>query len=140
MGPAGSGVAMSSAKYASGRMTQLDGKATADEVVTVEDVKDAEKLARRLQKAYADIAELKRRWNPRRIYFYDVAVDNTGTTQYQFAHNFSSRVNWWAVDWQSTVVAGNQCTLERHSATTDNTLVLVSGIAGTVSLCVEEAG
>lgn len=129
-----------SAAYTDGStVTQLDGKAAPDLVVTAEDVKDSEKLARMLQGALKDLAELKRRWNPRVMYFRDLAVTATTTTIIRLEHGFGGRVNWEIVRWDANVAA-TAPRIDEDSSTDANALCLVSGVAGTVTIRVEAAG
>lgn len=120
-----------------GPVRQLDRKAEPDEQITPEQAKDPERVSRLFMSILRDLATLKRRWAPRRIDFEDRAVDATGTTLYQFTHNFAGRVRWLIVDWQASSGAPS---LRRHSSSDGNTLVLVSSVAGTVTVRVEEAG
>lgn len=115
---------------------QLDAKAGQQIVVTSEDVKDAEKLARMLQTALRAIDERDREWRPRRLYFRDLTVDATGTTKYRLTHNFGGRVNFYFADTSSTGYAD----LRKDSETSNDTLVLTSYNAATVTVVVEEAG
>ena len=121
----------------SGPVRQLDRKAEPDEQVTTEQAKDPERVSRLLMRILRDLAQLKRRWAPRRIDFEDRTVDATGTTLHQFTHNFAGRVRWWAVDWQASSGAPS---LRRHVSSNENTLVLVSSVSGTATIRVEEAG
>lgn len=131
---------MSAAYFDSdGNVVQLDGRAEADESVTPEDVKDAEKLARMVATLRKDVAELKRRWHPRRTYFRDQAVTASTTTKIRLEHGFGGRVNFWPCDWKPTV-AGTEPRIEKHDDTDDNTLVVTSNAAGTVTILVEQAG
>lgn len=120
----------------SGSIRQLDRRAEPDEQVLEEHVQDPPRLVRLLMGLLRDVARLKRSWRPRRIDFEDRAVDATGTTKYRFAHGLDGRVRWYVVDWQGA--AGPQ--LSRHADTTDGALVLVSHVAGTATIRVEEAG
>lgn len=115
---------------------QLDRRAEPDEQVTEEQVKDSSRLGRLLMTMLRDIALLKRRWAPRRMDFEDVVVDGTATTKYRLTHKFGGRVRWWPVDWLYPSASG----LAKHSDTDNDTLVLVSYVAGTVTIRVEEAG
>lgn len=119
-----------------GVVRQLDGRPEPDENITEAAVKEPRSLARLLLRLFRDVALLKRRWWPRRIDFEDKAVDATGTTAYTLPHNFGGRVRWWVVDWSGS--AGPQ--LAKSSDTTDRSLVLVSYVAGTATIRVEEAG
>ena len=121
----------------SGPVRQLDRKAEPDEQVTTEQAKDPERVSRLLMSILRDLAQLKRRWAPRRIDFEDRTVDATGTALHRFSHNFAGRVRWWVVDWQASSGAPS---LRRHASSDENTLVLVSSVAGTASIRVEEAG
>ena len=115
----------------------LDGSGGPPNVITESDVQDPATLARYLAEHDADLAKLKRPWQPRRIDFEDRAVDSSGTTPHRFAHSFGGRVRWWVVDWDNVTFPP---VLARHSSTDSNTLVLVSTIPGTLTLRVEEAG
>jgi hypothetical protein len=121
----------------SGPTRQLDRKAEPDEQITPEQAKDPDRVSRLFMSILRDLATLKRRWAPRRIDFEDRTVDATGMTLHQFTHNFAGRVRWWVVDWQTSTGASS---LRRHSASDENTLVLVSSVAGTATIRVEEAG
>lgn len=138
MGPQ-KAVAMSSAKIKDdGEISTLDGKAAPDEIVTSEDAKDPEKVARILGKLLREVAELRRRWNPQRIDFEDITVTNAGDS-YSFEHGFKGRVRWWPVGWRSGTA--DACVLvENETLTTDTTLVLDSYGDGIVCVRVEEAG
>lgn len=115
----------------------LDRPAEPDERVTPEDVQDAPKLARLLMRILKELALLRRRWWPRKVDHEDRTVDGTGTTKYRFPHGFGGRVRWWPVDWSG---AASVPGLMRHADSDANTLVLVSWIAGTVTVRIEEAG
>ena len=131
---------MSAAKVdPDGIMETLDGKAGPPEVVTSADVADPEKLARRLQQAYSDIAELKRRYNPKVVYHWDRVVDDTTTTKFRFEHGLG-RINWYIVRWKTTSGSGTPPYLDEHGDTDADALVLISGNAGTVSIRIEGAG
>lgn len=117
-----------------GVVRQLDKRAGEPIVVTSDDVKDAEKLARLLQQALRENAEERRHWRPRQLYFRDQVVDGTGTTKYRLTHNFNGRVEYFAGR------ATDYPRLKVHDETDANTLVLVSGTACTVTILVEEAG
>lgn len=117
------------------KVTQLDRSAEPD-VVTPEEVNDATRLARLIKRVLRDLAGLLRRWAPDRIDFEKQAVDATGTTLYSFQHDFEGTVRWWVVDWTGAAAPA----LSKHETTTDRTLVLVSYVAGTLTLRVEEAG
>lgn len=126
---------MSAALVASdGLVRQLDTRAGEPIVVTSQDVKDPEKLARLLQQALRENAEFRRRWTPRELYFRDQVVDGTGTTKYRLTHGFNGRVTYEAV------YASDYPRLKIHADTDANTLVLVSGTACTVDIRVREAG
>lgn len=126
-----------SAIVASGQTRQLDRQAEPDEQVTPEYVADQERMARLLMRILRDLALMKRRFWPRRADHEDRVVDGTGTTKYRFPHGYNGRIRWFPVDW-SGATAGPR--LVRHADTDNNTLVLVSYTAGTVTLRVEEAG
>ncbi len=117
-------------------MVPLDGKAPSQIIVTPKDVQDPEKLARQLQDALNSIAELKRAWQPRRLYVRDVPVTTLGS--YRFEHRFGGRVNWWVVMWVPDS-SGNGFAFELDPSSDDDTLVLFSGQDGTATICIEEA-
>lgn len=130
---------MSAAKVASdGTLYSLDGRAAPDEVMTSEDAKDPEKIARVLGRLLKENAELRRRWNPRRVDFEDVAVSTAGAVV-SLQHGFAGRVRWWPVGWQSAASTAPYLR-EDTAASTADTLVLKSYVAGTVTVRVEEAG
>jgi hypothetical protein len=122
-----------------GLVRQLDARAGEPIVVTSEDVKDAEKLARLLQQALRENAELRRRWAPRELYFRDQAVTATTATKIRLTHNFNGKVNWAVVRWDGNA-AGSSYGIDEHADTDANTLVIVSSVAGTATIRVWEAG
>lgn len=107
-----------------------------DEVFSEDDAKDAGKLSRLLTRILKDIATLKRVWQPKTIEFEDQSVDATGTTKYRLEHGFGGRVRWWVTEWTGTAA---HC-LSKHADTDTTTLVLVSYVAGTATIRVEQAG
>ena len=129
---------MSAAKINGTTVTRLDGRASAPVVITESDVKDAAKLARMLGDVIAAAAELSRAWAPAVVDFEDVAVSTAGALV-TLQHNMRGRVRWWVVDW---VCATNVAPILRKSttATTSDTLVLLSYVAGTATIRVEAAG
>ena len=122
-----------------GSVRQLDTRAGEQINVTSEDVKDVEKLARLLQQALRENAELRRRWAPRELYFRDQAVTATTTTKIRLTHNFGGKVNWTVARWDGSA-AGASYGIDEHADTDANTLVLVSSVAGTATIRVWEAG
>lgn len=122
-----------------GVIRQLDTRAGEQIVVTSEDVKDAEKLARMLQQALRENAELRRRYTPRELYFRDQPVTATTTTKIRLTHNFGGKVNWAVVRWDGSA-AGSSYGIDEHADTDANVLVLVSSVAGTATIRVWEAG
>lgn len=122
-----------------GEVRQLDSRASAQIVITSDDVKDAERLARLLQQALRENAELRRRWMPRELYFRDQAVTATNTTKIRLVHNFGGKVNWAVVRWDGSA-AGSSYGIDEHTDTDANTLVVVSSVAGTATIRVWEAG
>ncbi len=127
---------MSAAVLPNGTILQLDSHAEPNEQVEPGDVTEPTRLVRLLMRILRDVALLRRRWWPLSVDHRDRVVDATGTLVHRFPHGFGGRVNWWPVDW--TGAAGPQ--LARHASTDENTLVLVSYVAGTVTLHVEAAG
>jgi hypothetical protein len=119
---------------ADGGVRQLDAKADAPIVITAEDAGDSEKLARLLQQALRDLAELRRRHVPKWLDFEDVAV---GTGAYEFPHGFRGRVRWWIVDWKPDSPT-DPIVIERSADSTADTLVLDSYCDGVVTVRVEE--
>lgn len=118
-----------------GKVAQLDGRASAAEVVTEQDVQEPAKLSRLLVRLLTDVAALKRRFAPRRFDFEDVPVLAAGGTV-QLQHNFGGRVRWWVVDCTSSTKAW------LNAATTADTLVVnLTGTSdGTATIRVESAG
>lgn len=121
----------------SAKARQLDRPSEPDEQFTEEQAKDPERLSRTIVQLLRDVASLKRRFVPRRVDFEDIEVDATGTTIYRFVHRFGGRVRWWVVDWNSSSAGP---ALAKDASSDENTLKLVSGVAGTLTLRVEEAG
>lgn len=121
-----------------GKVYQLDSRRPRAVTPTAADVKDHEKLARLLADTMEQAHAADRRANPRRIDFEDKAVTATTTTKIPLEHNFGTRVRWWVVGWDASA-AGTAPALDEDSDTDENTLVLVSGVAGTVTIRVEEA-
>jgi hypothetical protein len=122
----------------SGKARQLDRRPEPDEQITEEHAKDPARVARLLMRILRDIAQLKRRWWPRRVDHEDRVVDDSGAAKHRFPHGFNGRVRWWVVDWVGE--AGDNHSLQRHSDTDENTLVLTSRAAGMVTLRIEVAG
>jgi hypothetical protein len=120
-----------------GTITQLGTRPVPDEVVTAEDAKDPEKVAKILARLLAGMAEQKRRWAPRRMDFAGVVVAVGSYTTLQ--HNFAGAVHWWIINWQSTG-AGNATQFIDTDFSDDNSLVLFSGESGIATIRVEAAG
>lgn len=120
-----------------GRVYQLDRDAEPDEIITEEDAKDAAKLARLLVRVLRDLADIKRRFFPRRIDFEDRAV--TSGDVLRLTHGFSGRVRWWVTDWRPTT-PGDVPLFERAAGTDADTLAIAVGNSGTATLRVESAG
>jgi hypothetical protein len=128
---------MSAVVPAGADVRQLDGRRDPEEAVTEEQVQDPGRLARLLARVLKDLTSLKRRYAPKTIDHLDRDVDATGTTLYRFPHGFGGRVHWYPIDW---VGATDGERLSRHEDSDNNTLVLVSFIAGKVSIRIEKAG
>lgn len=128
---------MSAARITSGgTVFKLDGTPV-HQRATEADVQEPRKLARLLTDAHKAAAEVAARHDPARVDHEDIVVDATGATQYRLHHGFGGRVRWWVVDWRSAT-AGPQLV---YSSSSDNdTLVLVSYVAGTATIRIEEAG
>lgn len=116
----------------------LDASVQSEETAQEPDVADVPRLARLLTRMLRDIAALKRRFSPRVITYVNLDVDATGTTVYQLVHKFGGPVAWWPVGWSS---GSSDCPKLRESGTPDrDTLSLISHVAGTVAIRVEELG
>lgn len=120
-----------------GRVYQLDRAAEPDEIITEEDVKDAGKLARLLVRVLRDLADIKRRFFPRRIDFEDRAVVSGDVLR--LPHGFGARVRYWVVDWRPTT-PGDIPVFDRNAGTNASTLMVNVGNSGTVTVRVESAG
>ncbi len=128
---------MSAARIASdGKVTRLGSRAGAPDVTTEDDVKDPAMLAKLLGRMRADLADLKRRYEPRRLDFEDQPMLSGVGNTISLAHGFGGRVRFWLLD--STSQGGAWL----NAATTKDTLVLdVAGTSdGTCTVRVEEAG
>ena len=121
-----------------GAIRSLDRQAGADEIITEADVQDPAKLARSLAAAYKALAALRRAWAPRRLDFEDVPVSTAGATV-SLEHDMGGRVRWHLVGWRSPGTSA-PILKEETDLTTDRTLVLMSYVAGTATIRVEEAG
>lgn len=117
-----------------GRVRQLTGPREPAEEVTDAKLADVKYVARLWMRTLRDLADVKRRFYPRRLDFEDVHVDATGTTLYRFEHGFADRVRWWVVD--ATVAPK----LAWNGASDASTLVLTSTVACSITLRVEAAG
>lgn len=122
-----------------GKVTPLDGRAEADEVVTEDDVQEPAKLARLLCRILKTLAELRRRFAPRRIDFHDVTTPGSGGT-ISLQHNFGGRVVWWIIDYQIITTVTAPILQRSVASSTDNTLVLLTHTTGLASIRIEEAG
>lgn len=120
-----------------GPVRQLERRTEAREQIDEAEVQAPDRLARRLTEQDRRIATVERRWSAKTLDFEDRVVDGSGTTKYRFEHRFGGRVRFWPVDWTGGTDAPN---LRKHTDTTNDTLVLTSTVAGTVTLRVEEAG
>ncbi len=123
---------------ADGKLTRLDARAGAPEVLTKKDVEDTDNLATVLNDLRADVAEERSNFRPSRLDFEDFPVSGGGFAL-RLNHGFGGRVRWYVVDWQSS---GTSAPILKNDTTqTDmTTLVLLSYVAGTVTVRVEAAG
>lgn len=129
---------MSAARIDSaGNVTPLDGKAGARAVLTAEDAKDADKMARLVAGLLDDVAELRRRHAPRRIDFEDITTTSGGTVRLH--HGFGGPVVWWLVDYQ--IIGGAAApVVQRDTTNSDSdTLVLLTYSTGITTIRVEAA-
>ena len=120
-----------------GNVYQLDRRPTPDEPISEDDVQEPTKLVRILGRLARDVAEIKRRFFPRRVDFEDRVV--TSGDVLRLPHGFEARVRWWVVDWVPST-PGDVPLFEKLSATDTKTLVLEVGNTGTVSIRLEVAG
>ena len=130
---------MSAAKITQdGKTTRLVLRAGAPETITEHDVQDPSNLALILTGIRADVADQRADFVPNRIDYEDYPV-LTGGAALRLIHGFNGRVRWWVVGWQCpTNVAP---ILKEDTVQTDTkTLVLLSYVAGTVTIRVEAAG
>lgn len=114
------------------KVRQLDRRAEPDEQVTEEDVKDPPRMVRLLMRILRDIATLKRRWAPRRIDFEGIVANGT----HRLEHGFGGPVRWWVVEWDGAAAAH----FYKDTSSTNDTLALVSTVAGNAIIRVEESG
>jgi hypothetical protein len=132
---------MSASRFENSKMTQLDRKAEARQIITPEDVQDPERLARILNELRESADEERRRFKPSWVDFANIAV--VASTTYRFEHRLAGRVKWWIADWQPTNVGANPyAEFFRVATSTDNVLVLLTSsvTAGTCTVHIEEAG
>lgn len=130
---------MPAAKISStGVVTQLDRKAQPQDVILAKDVADPEDLAQILKGTLGDVKDLQNRHDPRRIYFYDQTTGTSGAAL-TLPHKFGARVHWQVIDWSSS--GTSLWNLKKDTTnTTQDTLVLLSYVAGTATIKIEEAG
>lgn len=132
---------MSAIVPAYGPIRQLDKRVEPDEQITEDQAGDVSRLARLLTRILRDVAELKRRWFPRRIdYEGIVSTGSSGAPQTkQFAHGFGGQVRWWVIDCDG--VGSVTLPLVMRTNTDDkNTLTLAFYFPGNFAIRVEEAG
>lgn len=122
---------------ASGKVYQLDRAAEPDEVVSAEDAQDAGKLARLLMRLLKDVADIKRRFFPRRITFANRVVTSGDTLRLH--HKFGVAVEYWPVKWRPDT-PGDVPMFDFSTDTDADVLVLTVGNSGTVSIRVESGG
>ncbi len=128
---------MNIASSLSGKSRSLDRKVASDELVSEADITDVPKMARLLTRILRSIADLRRTFVPRRTDFEDRAV-GSGTYE-RFPHGFGGRVRWWVVDSIGTAPILLQSSVPAYRSD-ENTLILYSAAAPTVTIRVEEAG
>lgn len=122
---------MRSVVNSAGVITRLGIRRQPDRTTTTADVQDPEKLARAVQaleKATATASTAKS------VDFQDVAVSPAGALV-SLPHGFGTRVRWWLVDWESSGTSAP--VLKRDATSTNDTLVLASYVAGTVTIRIE---
>lgn len=124
---------MSARIGAGGNVAQSGDRAGAVMTVSEADVSQPKVLARIFQRVFAELFALKRQPAPKRISFPARAVDATGTTKYRFVHALGIIPDILIVGW-SGAAAPN---LGVDPSSDNNTLVLVSLSAGTVTLRLE---
>ena len=120
-----------------GIVRQLDARADAPVVLSAEDVQDADKLARLLNDARREIADLRRRWEPRRLIFQDRAV--TAGADLRLEHGFGGNVLYTVEAWVAGT-PGDAPVFEVSDDTDGNALVLEVGNSGTATILVKESG
>lgn len=121
-----------------GKVVPLGPRSSPNDVVSVDDVRDPNKLARILGDVFEAVSMLLARWYPRRLDFEDVAVGASGAGL-TLQHNFGGRVRYWVVDWSPSGTAAAPI-LVRGVETTKDTLVLYSYYAGVATIRLEESG
>lgn len=131
---------MSSAIVSGTKVRQLDKPSAPDQQVTADDAADSQKLARLLTSILASLADIKRRFWPKRIDYEDQVTTGTGGSPQTlpYEHGFGGRVRFWVVDWSGTTAA--PILVRDSTLTTNDKLVLKSYEGGTFTLRVEEAG
>lgn len=132
---------MSAIVPAHGPIRQLDTRPEPDEQITEDQAGDVSRLARLLTRLLRDVAELRRRWFPRRIdYEGIVSVGSSGTPEtHQFPHSFGGQVRWWIVDCDG--VGSVTLPLVMRTNTSDkNTLSLAFYFPGNFAIRIEESG
>ncbi|MCW5838268.1 MAG: hypothetical protein KIS78_38100 [Labilithrix sp.] len=129
---------MSAVVRPTGTVQTRDRAREPDVNVTERDVADPAWMVRTLVRLMRDLADLRRRWLPRRLTFRDREVPGDGTTKIRLPHAIRGDVEYTVTRWQSGGAGPPH--LEVHSDTDAHTLVLVSYEAGTATIRIEEAG
>lgn len=109
------------------------------EPAVARDVSDPDKLVRIVNRIRDDVRLLGTSTAPDSIDFEDLPAGASGV-KITLPHRMGCRVRWYVIDWTATSPGvGAIPTLTKHSTSDANTLVLVSYVAGTVSIRVEAA-
>jgi len=122
--------------FRTGRFKTLDRIPETPTPLTEPDVQDAPTLTRLIVGLLRDVARILGGWRPRRIDFFNVALDDTGTTLFRLEHRFGGAVRFWVVDWDGA----DPPNVRKDATTTDKVLVVTSTSEGTATIRVEEAG
>ncbi|MBX3198238.1 MAG: hypothetical protein KF894_08845 [Labilithrix sp.] len=129
---------MSAVVQPTGAVRTRDRAREPDANVTERDVADPAWMVRTLLRLMRDLADLRRRWLPRRLTFRDRELPGDGTTKIRLPHSFAGEAEYTVTRWRSGGAGPPH--LEVHADTDANTLVLVSYEAGVATIRLEEAG
>jgi len=133
--------------FKTSKIRKLEGSKQTDEVVTVDDVRDPEKLARLLTRVLAKQADIERQWRPKYNDYENVVCAGTDSSpqELRFTHMFDGPVRWWVTSCRKGGTVALPYVQEAHNTdgspkSDQNTLVLLVFFEATLAIRIQEAG